>query len=503
MCSAFIARVVRTAVPDDVPVSVMYPGADIEAFRPDLPFEDLPERHGVADRPRRRLRQPARRAQGPGRADPRDARDPPSRPRRRAADRGGRAVPRAAGARSPRTAPAGSVVFTGQVSEADLPRYYRAGDVFAMPCRTRLGGPRGRGLGQRVHRGGGVRAPGGRRRLGRRTRVARGRRDRPARRRAGTSGRSPRPSARCSRTPPAPTAMGAAGRDRVERRFTWPGPRSSSPAGCARPGLVRRATLGPGARAAPAGVGYPGRGTMGDTPSAARAAGPSVAPTPSGAASATRSLRREGPPRRRRRPRPTRLRTGSPTCPAPAGGPLGQRPRPAADAIEVEGGTAVLGLPGLRRHATAIERERAAASARRRSRDCSRSRRSARRSTRGPPRCGPWRSPGSDTGGSATGGRCGVARFACSPGRSGRCCPDPRVAVRQGRARARRSPCSSCTSVRRAGGLRAVRGGRPPPVERSGAAGRELPDAAVVLRRAGPPVGRRWRRSSPCRPRVR
>ena len=51
MCSAFIARVVRTAVPDDVPVSVMYPGADLEAFRPDLPYEDLTELHGVADRP--------------------------------------------------------------------------------------------------------------------------------------------------------------------------------------------------------------------------------------------------------------------------------------------------------------------------------------------------------------------------------------------------------------------------------------------------------------------
>ena len=37
-------------------------------------------------------------------------------------------------------APAGSVVFTGQVSEEELPRHYAVGDVFAMPCRTRLGG---------------------------------------------------------------------------------------------------------------------------------------------------------------------------------------------------------------------------------------------------------------------------------------------------------------------------------------------------------------------------
>ena len=34
----------------------------------------------------------------------------------------------------------GSVVLAGQVSEEDLPRYYRLGDVFAMPCRDRLGG---------------------------------------------------------------------------------------------------------------------------------------------------------------------------------------------------------------------------------------------------------------------------------------------------------------------------------------------------------------------------
>jgi len=37
-------------------------------------------------------------------------------------------------------APAGSVVFVGGVSEEDLPRYYAMGDVFAMPCRSRLAG---------------------------------------------------------------------------------------------------------------------------------------------------------------------------------------------------------------------------------------------------------------------------------------------------------------------------------------------------------------------------
>ncbi len=37
-------------------------------------------------------------------------------------------------------APTRSVSFVGEVTEGDLPRYYAVGDVFAMPCRTRLGG---------------------------------------------------------------------------------------------------------------------------------------------------------------------------------------------------------------------------------------------------------------------------------------------------------------------------------------------------------------------------
>lgn len=139
MCSGFVARVVRTAVPDAVPVSVMYPGADLEAFRPDLPYEDLAQAHGVAGRPLVVCvsRLVARKGQDVLiRAMPEIRRrvpgaallivgDGPYRERleRLAAD-----------------APAGSVAFAGQVDERDLPRYYRAGDVFAMPCRTRLAG---------------------------------------------------------------------------------------------------------------------------------------------------------------------------------------------------------------------------------------------------------------------------------------------------------------------------------------------------------------------------
>jgi phosphatidyl-myo-inositol dimannoside synthase len=42
---------------------------------------------------------------------------------------------------------AGSVLFTGPVPDAELPAYYDAGNVFAMPCRTRRGGLDVEGLG--------------------------------------------------------------------------------------------------------------------------------------------------------------------------------------------------------------------------------------------------------------------------------------------------------------------------------------------------------------------
>jgi phosphatidyl-myo-inositol dimannoside synthase len=139
MCSEFIARTVRTAVPREVPVSILSPGADLRAFRPDLSTADLRERLGVRDRPvvvcvsrlvarkgqdvliegMSRIREHVPEATlvivGGGPYE--------GRLRQLASD-----------------APAGSVVFAGQVSEEDLPLHYAIGDVFAMPCRSRLGG---------------------------------------------------------------------------------------------------------------------------------------------------------------------------------------------------------------------------------------------------------------------------------------------------------------------------------------------------------------------------
>ncbi len=139
MCSEFIARTVRTAVPRSVPVSVLYPGADVEVFRPDLATEDLRARHGIGDRPLVVCvsRLVARKGQdvlilGMERVQ---ARVP------------GAALlivgggPYESRLRSlAQTAPDDSIYFSGQVSEEDLPRYYAAGDVFAMPCRTRRAG---------------------------------------------------------------------------------------------------------------------------------------------------------------------------------------------------------------------------------------------------------------------------------------------------------------------------------------------------------------------------
>jgi phosphatidyl-myo-inositol dimannoside synthase len=146
MCSAFVGRVVRTVVPSRVPVSVLYPGADINRFRPDLSGEEVRKRHGISDRPL---------VVCVSRLVPRKGQDVLIRAmpaiRRRVPDAvllivgGG---PYRARLQSLATeAPKGSVVFAGEVSEEELPLHYAAGDVFAMPCRSRFAGLEVEGLG--------------------------------------------------------------------------------------------------------------------------------------------------------------------------------------------------------------------------------------------------------------------------------------------------------------------------------------------------------------------
>jgi phosphatidylinositol alpha-1,6-mannosyltransferase len=220
MCSAFIARVVRTAVPDRVPVSVMYPGADVETFRPDLPVEDLRERHGLVDRPV---------IVCVSRLVPRKGQDVLIRAmpeiRRRVPDValvlvGGGPYRERLGELAGEE-PAGSVVFAGQVSEADLPRYYRLGDVFAMPCLTRRAGLEVEGWGNVFIEAAACARPvvvgdsgGARESLldGVTGRLVDG----------GDVGEVADAVASLLEEPTRSVAMGLAGRARVERSFTWP-----------------------------------------------------------------------------------------------------------------------------------------------------------------------------------------------------------------------------------------------------------------------------------------
>ncbi len=139
MCSAFIARRVRTAVPRRVPVSVLYPGADVDRFRPDLETSDLRSSLGLEGRPV---------VVCVSRLVDRKGQDILIRGMRRIRERvpdatlvivgGGPAEGRLRALAA--EAPVGSVVFVGKVVEEELPRYYALGDVFAMPCRSRLAG---------------------------------------------------------------------------------------------------------------------------------------------------------------------------------------------------------------------------------------------------------------------------------------------------------------------------------------------------------------------------
>jgi len=137
LCSAFIARTVRTAVPGSVPVTVLYPGADVERFRPDLETRDIRAALGIGDRPL---------AVCVSRLVARKGQDVLIRAmsaiRARVPDAALLIVGGGPDEDRLRSMAAGSndVFFSGQVGEDDLPRYYAVGDVFAMPCRTRLGG---------------------------------------------------------------------------------------------------------------------------------------------------------------------------------------------------------------------------------------------------------------------------------------------------------------------------------------------------------------------------
>lgn len=220
MCSEFIGRVVRTAVPDRVPVSVLYPGADVEAFHPDLPVDDVLDRHGLGGRPV---------VACVSRLVTRKGQDVLIRAmpaiRRRVPDVAllivGEGPDRTRLESMAAIEPGGTIVFAGQVSEEDLPRYYRAGEVFAMPCRTRRGGLEVEGWGNVFIEAAACGRP-----------VVVG--DSGGAREALVDGATgllvdgadvgavAEAVASLLEDPVRARAMGAAGRARVERHFTWP-----------------------------------------------------------------------------------------------------------------------------------------------------------------------------------------------------------------------------------------------------------------------------------------
>jgi phosphatidylinositol alpha-1,6-mannosyltransferase len=125
----------------------LVPGVDTDVFHPDVDGGEVRARYGLSDRPV---------VVCVSRLVPRKGQDVLIR----ALPEIQRRVPGAAlllvsggpnRARLQRLAAAGpagrDVVFTGSVPWPDLPAYFAAGDVFAMPCRTRNGGLDVEGLG--------------------------------------------------------------------------------------------------------------------------------------------------------------------------------------------------------------------------------------------------------------------------------------------------------------------------------------------------------------------
>jgi phosphatidylinositol alpha-1,6-mannosyltransferase len=144
--SRYTAHRVRPLVPSEVPVNLVFPGVDEQRFSPDVDGASVRARHGLES---------GRVVLCASRLVPRKGQDVliagmdlvrelvpgatlllvgqgPYRPRLEILAR---------------TADPGSVIFAGQVPDHELPGYYAACDVFAMPCRSRWGGLEVEGFG--------------------------------------------------------------------------------------------------------------------------------------------------------------------------------------------------------------------------------------------------------------------------------------------------------------------------------------------------------------------
>jgi phosphatidylinositol alpha-1,6-mannosyltransferase len=144
--SEYVARVLRPHVPAGVPLSLLPPAVDAERFSPGADGTSVRERHGLQDREVilcvSRL-VPRKGEDTLIRAMAIVARQVPGAALLIAGDGPNRAALEA----MVWEAPPGSVVFTGEVPDEELPAYYAACDLFAMPCRSRFGGLEVEGFG--------------------------------------------------------------------------------------------------------------------------------------------------------------------------------------------------------------------------------------------------------------------------------------------------------------------------------------------------------------------
>ncbi|MDQ6938095.1 MAG: glycosyltransferase family 4 protein, partial [Actinomycetota bacterium] len=144
----YTRRRLAAAVGDRCPLTRLAPGVDTDRFRPGLDGEAVRARYGIA-------------ASAPtvvcvSRLVPRKGQDTliDAWPEVRRAVPGARLLlvgrgpyERSLRARADRRGVGTEVVFAGGVDEQQLPAHVGAGDVFAMPCRTRRGGLDVEGLG--------------------------------------------------------------------------------------------------------------------------------------------------------------------------------------------------------------------------------------------------------------------------------------------------------------------------------------------------------------------
>jgi phosphatidylinositol alpha-1,6-mannosyltransferase len=218
--SDYTARTIRRVVPPAVPVTVLNPGVDAESFAPSVDGSWVRERHALGDRPV---------VLCVSRLVPRKGQDVLIRSLPLLQTRApGAALVLAGGGpyrealeRAAATSPSNSVVFAGEVSDDQLPAYYAACDVFAMPCRSRWGGLEVEGFGivfleaaaSRKAAVGGHSGGAGEAVVDEQTGLL-------------VQGAEPKAvalaCAKLLRFPDLAASLGTAGRLRVENRFTWP-----------------------------------------------------------------------------------------------------------------------------------------------------------------------------------------------------------------------------------------------------------------------------------------